>query len=84
MLGRSIHICQKVICMVFRGDRIKELLAGEKLICDTCNAGVLQPLNPNVPTNIQTVFICDNCGEKVHLLRSFADKPECLKCKPHI
>lgn len=64
--------------MVFSGNRIKELLSGEEMICDKCKKGVLTPKFASIPLSIQNEFICNKCGDTLYIHRQTRNKPQCL------
>jgi RNase P subunit RPR2 len=65
--------------MVFKGNLIANLLNGDEITCDKCQKGVLRPRNPEIALNMQVLFVCDNCGDLLHIHRKIDEKPKCLQ-----
>ena len=50
------------------GIDIKKLIRGERVVCDTCNKGVLVPQFGSSAAKASQ-FICTECGEKLILCK---------------
>ena len=46
-----------------------KLLSGQKVLCDVCKQGFLEPCYKDMPIERVNEFKCSCCGEELHIVR---------------
>ena len=62
----NTHKSRKEICMA---SNYAKILSGEKVLCDICKKGVLEPCDKEIPIEKVNEFKCSFCGEELHIVR---------------
>ncbi len=49
-----------------------KLLSGEKVLCDICKKGYIEPVNKDIPIENENTFKCSHCGEQMNITRKLS------------